>query len=300
MTTPAVTPSAGIGAAVRDRWGQINNSPRLSVALVAGLVIIFLVFMFGLLGPLFVDMEQAEVASVTPKQEPGAEYWLGTDSQGRSILAVMIAGTPQTLKIGLIAGTVGIVVGLFLGMVAGFFGGIIDATIRVISDALLTVPAIAILIIIAANVDEMSVELMGITVAVLAWMFPTRTIRAQVLTIKERAYMEVARVNGQKGLGLVFREVFPNLLPFIMASFVGAVGSAMLAAVGLEALGLGANQVHTLGTIIYWAQKFSAVLRGQWWWWGPPIVMIAVIFMGLFLLSIGLDRFANPRLRQQT
>jgi peptide/nickel transport system permease protein len=85
-----------------------------------------------------------------------------------------------------------------------------------------------------------------------------------------------------------------------MASFVGAVGSAMLAAVGLEALGLGANQVHTLGTIIYWAQKFSAVLRGQWWWWGPPIVMIAVIFMGLFLLSIGLDRFANPRLRQQT
>lgn len=300
MTTPAAAPSAGIGAAVRNRWEQVNNSPRLSVALVAGLVIIFLVFMFGLLGPLFVDMEQAEVASVTPKQEPGAEYWLGTDSQGRSILAVMIAGTPQTLKIGLIAGTVGIVVGLFLGMVAGFFGGVVDATIRVISDALLTVPAIAILIIIAANVDEMSVELMGITVAVLAWMFPTRTIRAQVLTIKERAYMEVARVNGQRGLGLIFREVFPNLLPFIMASFVGAVGSAMLAAVGLEALGLGANQVHTLGTIIYWAQKFSAVLRGQWWWWGPPIVMIAIIFMGLFLLSIGLDRFANPRLRQQT
>lgn len=272
----------------------------MSVALVAGLLIIFAVIMFGFLGPLFVDMEQAEVASVPPRQRPGAEYWLGTDSQGRNILAVMISGTPQTLKIGLIAGSVGILVGLFLGMVAGFFGGAIDATIRVISDALLTVPAIAILIIIAANVDEMTVELMGITVAVLAWMFPTRTIRAQVLTIKERAYMEVARVNGQSGLGLVFREVMPNLLPFIMASFVGAVGAAMLAAVGLEALGLGANQVHTLGTIIYWAQKFSAVLRGQWWWWGPPIVMISIIFMGLFLLSIGLDRFANPRLRQRT
>jgi peptide/nickel transport system permease protein len=300
MTTQTASSSSTFGNRLRGRWQNIRNSPRLSPALVAGLLIIFAVFMFGLLGPLFVDMEQAEVASVAPKQHPGSEYWLGTDSQGRSILAVMISGTPQTLKIGLIAGTVGIVVGLFLGMVAGFFGGYIDATIRVISDALLTVPAIAILIIIASNVDEMSVELMGITVAVLAWMFPTRTIRAQVLTIKERAYMEVARVNGQSGLGLVFREVMPNLLPFIMASFVGAVGSAMLAAVGLEALGLGANQVHTLGTIIYWAQKFSAVLRGQWWWWGPPIVMIAIIFMGLFLLSIGLDRFANPRLRQRT
>ena len=111
---------------------------------------------------------------------------------------------------------------------------------------------------------------------------------------------EVARANGQWGLELVLREVMPNLLPFIAASFVGAVASAMLAAIGLEALGLGANQVHTLGMIIYWSQKFTAVLRGLWWWWRPPIVMIAIIFMGLFLLSIGLDRVANPRLRQRT
>ena len=73
-----------------------------------------------------------------------------------------------------------------------------------------------------------------------------------------------------------------------------------LASVGLEALGLGTNDVHTLGTMIYWAQKYSAVLRGQWWWFGPPIAMIATIFIGLFFVSAGIDRFANPRLRQQT
>jgi peptide/nickel transport system permease protein len=99
---------------------------------------------------------------------------------------------------------------------------------------------------------------------------------------------------------LLFREVMPNLVPYIAASFVGAVSGAILAAVGLEALGLGPNDVHTLGTTIYWGEKFSAVLRGQYWWWGPPIVMIAIIFVGLFLLSAGLDRVANPRLRQQT
>jgi len=88
-------------------------------------------------------------------------------------------------------------------------------------------------------------------------------------------------------------------LAISVESFIAAVNAAMLASIGLEALGLGANDVHTLGTTIYWAQKYSAVLRGQWWWFGPPIAMIATIFIGMFFVSVGVDRFANPRLRQQ-
>ena len=278
----------------------IVRSPRIGTSLLAGMAVIIVVVGFSYLGRLFVDEERAYVGAVDPRQRPNAENWLGTTSQGQDMMTIMVAGTPETLKIGLIAGGVGVVVGLILGLVSGYFGGLIDALIRVISDALMTVPAIAILVIIAANVDQMTVELMGFTVAVLAWMFPTRTIRSQVLSIRERGYIEIARVNGEYGLELVFREIMPNLLPFIAASFVGAVGAAILASVGLEALGLGANNVHTLGTTIYWAQKFTAVLRGDWWWWAPPIAMIATIFIGLFLLSAGLDRVANPRLRQRT
>src|SRR5207245_5907175 len=95
------------------------------------------------------------------------------------------------------------------------------------------------------------------------WMHPTRSIRAQVLSIRERSYVSVARANGEGELGILFREVMPNLVPYIAASFVGAVSGAILAAVGLEAIGLGPNDVHTLGTTIYWAEQFSAVLRGQ-------------------------------------
>jgi peptide/nickel transport system permease protein len=137
-------------------------------------------------------------------------------------------------------------------------------------------------------------------VAALAWMHPTRTIRSQVLSIRERSYVSVARANGEGELGILFREVMPNLVPYIAASFVGAVSGAILAAVGLEARGHGPNDLHTLGTTIYWSQKFSAVLRGQWWWWAPPIVAISFIFVALFLLSSGLDRVANPKLRQRT
>jgi peptide/nickel transport system permease protein len=213
---------------------------------------------------------------------------------------MLILGTPQTLRIGLTAGLVGVAIGLFCGLVAGYFGGVIDAVIRVLSDSLMTVPGIAILLVIAINVGHMTVEMMGFTVAALSWMYPTRQIRAQVLSIRERPYISVARANGASEFEIVFREIMPNLLPYVAASFVAATSGAMLASVGLEALGLGTNDVHTLGTMIYWAQKYSAVLRGQWWWFGPPIAMIATIFIGLFFISAGMDRFANPRLRQQT
>ena len=276
------------------------RSPRWNASLVIGLAIIGAVLLLSLLGARLVDAANGIFGAVTPSQSPSPQHTLGTDSQGRDVLTMLVLGTPQTFRIGLIAGMVGVCIGLVCGLVAGYLGGIVDATIRVISDSLMTVPGIAILLVIAINVGHMTVELMGLTVAALSWMYPTRQIRAQVLSIRERPFVAVARASGASELEIIFGEIMPNLLPYIAASFVGATSGAMLASVGLEALGLGTNDVHTLGTMIYWAQKYSAVLRGQWWWFGPPIAMIATIFIGLFFVSAGIDRFANPRLRQQT
>jgi peptide/nickel transport system permease protein len=90
----------------------------------------------------------------------------------------------------------------------------------------------------------------------------------------------------------------PNVLPWAVAAFVATVAGAILAAVGLEAIGLGANDEQTIGVNIYWALYYTAINRGMWWWWIPPIIMIAFIFMSLFVTSAGMDRFANPRLRR--
>lgn len=278
------------------RFLQALNSPRITPNLIAGVVILGVVVLASMLGPLFVDVDKALVGEVPPSLAPTAEYPLGTDSQGRDMLAVMVVAIPQTLKMGIIAGLVGIAIGLALGLISGFFGGPLDTTVRIFADSLMTVPGIAILIIIASNVESMSVELMALTVAALAWMFPTRTIRSQVLSIRERSYTAVARANGMTELGVLFREVMPNLLPYVAASLVVSINGAILATVGLESLGLGAENVHTLGTTIFWARRYSAILRGQWWWWGPPIAIISLIFIALFLLSAGLDRFANPTL----
>ena len=105
----------------------------------------------------------------------------------------------------------------------------------------------------------MTVEMMGVAIALLAWMFPTRVIRSQVLSIRERSYIEIARANGVGTPGVIFKEIMPNLMPWVVAAFVGSVAAAILAAVGLEAIGLGANNAQTLGVDIYWAQYYSAV-----------------------------------------
>src|SRR5438552_8782552 len=139
------------------------------------------------------------------------------------MLTIMVLGTPQTLRIGLVAGVVGLAVGLVLGMTSGFFGCAVDAVIGVLEDSFLTVPILAIMVVIAASVGHMTVELMGLTVAALAWMHPTRTIRSQVLSIRERSYVSVAPASGENELGILFREVMQNLVRFIADPSVGAL-----------------------------------------------------------------------------
>ena len=264
--------------------------------LLAGLSVLFVIFVVAIVGPLVVDGTQARVGATIPRLPPNGDHWLGTDGQGRDMLTVLILAMPQTLKIGLIAGLISLSFGVALGLIAGFAGGILDTVIRLASDVMMTIPGIAILVLVASNVREMTVELMAVIVASLSWMVATRTIRAQTLSLRERGYVQIARLNGSRGLKLIFVEVLPNLLPFIAASFVITVSNAMLATVGLEALGLGPQNELTLGMVIYWAQFFGAIIRGMWWWWGPPIVAIALIFIGLMLTSAGMDSFANKRL----
>jgi peptide/nickel transport system permease protein len=261
-----------------------------------GVGLLALLLTAALVGPLAIDGTLAQVGAVVPRQPPSAEFVLGTDGQGRVMVAVLAHALPQTLKIGLLAGLMSLLAGTVLGLVSGFTGGWVDGVIRTASDVMMTIPGIAIMVLVAANVRVMTVEIMAVIVAALSWMIATRTIRAQTLSLRERGYVQIARLSGESGLRLVFVEVLPNLLPFIAASFVMTVSQAMLATIGLEALGLGPQDELTLGMTIYWAQFYSAIVRGMWWWWLPPIILISLIFVGLMLTTVGLDSVVNKRL----
>jgi peptide/nickel transport system permease protein len=156
-----------------------------------------------------------------------------------------------------------------------------------------------ILITVAMNVREaLTVTQMALVVASLAWLYPARTIRSQVLTLRERGFIQIAQMSGMSGPEIILKEMFPNLLPYLVASLVNSTSAAILASIGLEVLGLGPFESPTIGMTLYWVNYNAAIINGWWWWWVPPIVTIAVVFIGLFLVTIGLDEIANPRLRR--
>jgi peptide/nickel transport system permease protein len=221
------------------RLDQILYYLRESPMLGAGTVLIFLIVLFGTLGPLFVDTDLSRPLSTTPRLAPSLDHPFGTDDAGRDLLSVMVVGVPMTMRVGLLAGAVGLGVGIFLGFTSGYLGGTFDTIVRGVVDTLLTVPGLVVLISIASTIrEEISVNIMAMVVASLAWMWPTRVIRAQVLTMRERAYVQMAKLNGMSSAEIIWKELFPNLLPYLAALFANAVNWAILASIGLEALGL--------------------------------------------------------------
>lgn len=290
-TAPHATRVGRIAAVVR--YGRRNLS------LVVGICLLLVLVLFVGIGHVVVDTSKARPLSAPALQPPSLEYPFGTDRQGRDLLATMVAGTPLTLRIGFIAGFLGVGVGSILAFAAAYYRGTLDAVIRGIADIGLTVPGLLVLIIIAVSIKEgLTVDQMAVIVASLAWLNPTRTIRAQVLTLRERSYVEVARLSGMSGPEIIVKELMPNLLPYLGATLVNAVSNAILASIGLEVLGLGPIESPTLGMTLYWVNYNAALINGWWWWWTAPIVIILVVFLGLFFLTVGLDEIANPRLRR--
>lgn len=274
----------------------VRRNPSLAV----GLLIVIGIALFCTIGSLLIDPKVQPYPLAAPiNKPPSAQYWFGTDAQGRNLFAAIVVGTVLTLRIGLTAGAIGLGVGTILAFIAAYYRGWLDTVIRGVVDVLLTIPGLLVLVVIAStNRRAMNVESMALIVASLAWLGPTRNIRAQVLSLRERPFVLVARLSGMGGLEIIFRELMPNLLPYLAASFVGSVTGAIFASIGLEALGLGPLREPTLGMTIYWVLYYSALLKGMWWWVIAPIAVIVLIFVSLFLLGTGLDELANPRVRR--
>ena len=231
------------------------------------------------------------------KQEGVIEHPLGTTNSGRDMLAVMLVGTPATMSIGFIAAGIGMLIGIILGFTAGFYGGLWDDFVRLMADTTTTIPALAVLIVVQ-SLFRVEVNTMAAMIALFTWPGPTRYIRAQVLTMRESGYVKMAKLSGAPERDIMFKEMLPNLIPYLAASFIGNTSGAILTAIGLEVLGLGPTRMPTLGVTIFFSLEAAAILRDMWWWWGLPTLTLILIFMGLLMINVGLDEVSNPRLRK--
>ncbi|HZQ07295.1 MAG TPA: ABC transporter permease [Anaerolineae bacterium] len=299
---PATT--AVLQSSTLVRW----NSPWLNRKLIAGATLLTLVILFGLIGPFFWSTRLALVASSPTTLPPmwvqsgyqkvgTAAHPLGSDSNGRDMLAVIMVATPSSLQVGLIAAGIGLAVAMLVGSMAGYLGGRFDDVARTLSDSWIIIPPLAVLVVLMSVVRVVDLMTMALVLALFTWPGPTRLVRSQVLSLRERGYVRMALLSGMPPIKIILFEMLPNMLPWLAAAFTLAVSDAILTAASLEALGLGPPRIPTLGTTIYTAIYSSAIIRGLWWWWGPPIVVLVLIFASLFLITVGLDEIANPRLR---
>lgn len=273
---------------------------RRNKGLVLGLSILILLILFTTIGMLTIDPKHAYPLSVKSKQPPGLEFPLGTDFFGRDLLAAMVVGLWQTALIGVIAGAMGTLIGVLLGFISAYFGGALDAGIKGICQILTPIPPFLIQVILAGSLDKRSVTIytMAFIVFLLSWMGPTLVIRSQVLSMKERQFVSVAKLSGMGDMGIIFTEIMPNLLPYLAAAFVGQVFGAVFASFYLAVLGLGPLREPLLGNTIWAAQTQSAFFNGWWWWPMVPAIAMVLILGSLALINMGLDELANPRIRK--
>ena len=274
----------------------LRRNPSLAI----GLFILFLLIAFTVVGLLTINPKEAYPLSVRTRQPPSLRYPLGTDFFGRNLLAAMVVGMWQTALIGVLAGAVGTLVGVVLGFISAYFGGVIDVVIKGVCQILTPIPVFLIQVVIAGSLDKRDVTIytMALIVVLLAWMGPTLVIRSQVLTMKERQFVSVAKLSGVSDLGIIFKEILPNLLPFIAAAFVTQVFAAVFAAFYLAVIGLGPLREPLLGNIVWAAQNQGAFFNGWWWWPTWPALAMVLILGSLALIIMGLDEFANPRVRR--
>ncbi len=286
---PAVLETRSVGRLLSSNRkfvvGGVIFLTLLIVALVGGIV----------LGPL------ALRSGVFPPRlgvgAPGAI--LGTTSLGQNILAQLTQAIPNSMLVGLLAATIGTVVGGLLGLFSGYFGGKLDAALRVLIDVFLAVPSLLFLILISSLLRGLGVPAIAVIIGAFAWAWPARAVRSQVLSLKERPFVQVGILSGLSGVEIVWGELMPHLLPWLGANFINAFIAAILTESGLSILGLGSQRDMTLGMMIFWALNYGALLQNLWWWWLTPVIALIVLFLALYLVHLGLDEVANPRLRTQ-
>lgn len=282
---------------MRGFFEYVRRNPALGWGI--GILLGLMVFTF--IGRLFVPIKMIDALATMPNLPPDAQHPFGTDRQGRDLLAVMIYGTGLTLQIGAIAGGIGLSVGIVLGFVSGYFGGLLDNIITSFIDVYMSIPGFLILILIASTFSRVTLGVteMGLIVAIVSWAGPARAIRAQVLSMRERPFVMMAKLSGMGSLEIVLKELVPNLLPFLVMSLSQSIYGGIMASLGLEALGIGSRRAPTMGMTLFYVNYYSALLVGMWWWVLEPIIVIVLTLTSLVLTSFGLDEIANPRVRRK-
>jgi peptide/nickel transport system permease protein len=227
---------------------------------------------------------------------PSAKFWFGTDNLGRSVLSLTIWGTRISMVVGLAATFLTVFLGTTVGLIAGYYGGWTETLLMRITDWFLVIPFLPLAIVLAVLLKP-SIWTIVFVIGVTSWPSTARVIRAQVLSLKTRTYVERSRALGSSDWHLITRHILPNVGPLIYANTVLIVAGAILSETTLSFLGLGDPLSISWGTILEFAFNKGAAISGQWWWIVPPGLAIVLVVLAFTMVGYALDEILNPKLR---
>lgn len=268
---------------------------RRNRAAVVAAAILAVLFAFALFGPWLAPFDPSRTSVGPAMAPPAPPHWMGTDELGRDVMSRAAGGLRISLMVGLGAAGAATLVGLLVGGVAGFFGGLIDDALMRLTEIFQVIPRFFLAILLVAFFGAGLFNII-FAIAILGWPEVARLVRAEVLSLRGRQFVDAARVAGSSRVALIFGEIVPNAMGPVVVNTSLLVGQAMLLEAGLSYLGLGDPSVVSLGVMLQEAQQ---IMRSAWWTSAFPGLLVFLAVLALNLLGDGLNDVLDPRARER-
>ena len=296
LATPPVGPAPMVAAVRHGRWGDLWRAISRNRKAVAGVLLLF--------GFIVVSIFPGQIAPYSPTAEifppalgPSWHHLLGTTAYGQDIFSQLVWGTRLSLVIALAVGALATVLAVLVGVSAGYLGGATDGFLSLVTDVILVLPIFPLIIVIAAYEKNAGLLTLIVVLGVLGWSYGARQLRSQTLSLRQRDFLESARVRGERNSYVILCEILPTMTSLIVATFLGAAIYAVLTAAGLQFIGLGDPNSQSWGTMLYWAQNNEALFAGMPLWAIAPGVCLALLGAAFAFLNYAFDEISSPALR---
>jgi peptide/nickel transport system permease protein len=262
-----------------------------------GFLALILIVLVSFIGPLFTSHSTStDLAAIY--QAPSARHWLGTDYEGRDVLVQIINGGQGVIIVGVLAALLSTAIAIVFGSLSAYAGGWIDSVITGLADVVLTIPQFPLLVVLAAFITFKSAWQLALIIGALAWPTLLRAIRSQVLSLREREYVEAAQALDLGTSHILFREILPNMLSYIAINFTIGMTGAIYAQIGLYFLGLAPLSGDNWGIMINLAWTRGAIFyQNSFWYIMAPVLAISLLQLAMVTMTRSLEDIFNPRLR---
>ena len=265
-----------------------------------GIIIIGVFVLMAIFGPIFMPFKTTDIAASRAEvfNSPSLQHLLGTDNQGRDVLAYLVNGSRSSLFVGLTATIISMVLGTLIGITAGYLGGWVDNLLMRITDFFLVLPWLPFCMVLASILGN-SIWNIILVIGLTGWSGTARIIRAQTLSVKEQPYVEREKSIGARNGYIMMKHILPNIFPLVFAEAILIVSSSILTETSLAFLGLGDPTNPSWGTMLNDAYCTGAMTVGAWWYFITPGICVILVALGFTLMGYAFDEILNPKLKER-